>query len=165
MSYQLNKETGKQEWITNEEAWDIAALPLISGKVSFAKAILKSGETWSTMAFENQIDRDFCECNALDFKTISVKDIKTKTVPIWEYSANAEKLSSLPQLDIAQFIEDNKKVKEAKISEKAIKEPKEKKPKSETAPKKKTEKKKVKVEKVKMKSTKTGPVSGFIFGA
>jgi len=91
-------------------------------KVSFAKIIFNKNRGPYIVAFPDSTTRDYCECNALDFKPVTAGDIKTEEVPIWECGAKTpEEINALPKLNIKKHKEKALKDKEARKAARAAK--------------------------------------------
>ena len=101
--------------IRDEKALDKIFASYSDNKVSFAKIVFSGARGPYIVAFEDSITRDYCECNALDFKSVNVNDIKFEEVPIWcAGSKTPEEINALPKLNIKKYKADKVKAKEEK---------------------------------------------------
>ena len=105
-----------------EENEEELGLPIVlDKKVSFGRA------TWGKngpflLAFTDSLTRDYCECNADDFKNININDVKVHEVPIWECGARTqEEIDKLPKMNLQIQKEKSQKEKEAKKKARADK--------------------------------------------
>jgi hypothetical protein len=111
----LNKKPSNK---TMEEIMEAAS----DHKVTFAKVSWGTGKGPYVVAFPDSCTRDYCETNALEFKSVGIKEIKVETLPIWECGAKLpEAINKLPKLNIKKHIEQSAKEKLAKKEAKAAK--------------------------------------------
>lgn len=91
-------------------------------KVTFAKVSWGAGKGPYILAFEDSCVKEYCEMNSHEFKTISLKDIKQESVPLWECgSKTPEQINKLKKLNIKEFSERASKEKQAKKEAKVAK--------------------------------------------
>lgn len=72
-------------------------------KTSFAKVSWGESKGTFLVAFLDVSTRNYCENNALSFKSIPNEEVKQKSVPIWEPgNKTAEQIEALPKLDLSK---------------------------------------------------------------
>jgi hypothetical protein len=104
-----------------EEQPEIDILELVSvKKTSFAKISFGTGKGPYVVAFQDEATAAYCEMNSLDFKNVSINDLKGhKEIPIWEAGAKLpEHISKLPKLNLEK---EKVKIQEAKEARKKAK--------------------------------------------
>jgi len=107
---------------TSEQILDEVLAKQGQEKTTFAKISFSGKRGPFIVAFLDNITRDYCEMNSLEFKTVSIGEIKTESVPIWEAGAKTEEqINKLPKLNLKKEKEKNLKIKETKKKEKAAK--------------------------------------------
>jgi hypothetical protein len=108
--------------IKNEEMLDGILNKQSDKKVTFAKITFNGNRGPYIVAFEDSLTRDYCEMNAMDFKVVHDRDVKTDTLPVWECGAKtSEQINALPKLNLKQHREKSVKDKEAKKMARAAK--------------------------------------------
>jgi hypothetical protein len=91
-------------------------------KVTFAKVSWNKGRGPYILAFPDSCVRDYCEMNALEFKTVHAKEIKVDKLPLWECGAKtAEQINALPKIDIKATLKKAEKDKADKKAARAAK--------------------------------------------
>jgi hypothetical protein len=96
-----------------EASFKEATRYLKDNKVSFGKVTFGAGKGPYIVAFEDTMTREYCECNAREFKNINIADIKLEKIPLWDVGAKTpEQINSLPKLDMAKHRANTLKAKE-----------------------------------------------------
>jgi hypothetical protein len=108
--------------IRDEKMLDKVMSTYSDDKVTFAKIHWGTGKGPYIVAFPNSMVRDYCECNAYEFKTVNINDVKTDTLPLWECGNRLpEQINALPKLNMKLHREKLLKLKDGKRKAKATK--------------------------------------------
>ena len=108
--------------IKNEADLDAILASYSDGKVSFGRLTFSGNRGPFLVAFPDTITRDYAEMNALDFKSISINDIKLHEVQLWECGVKTQEgIDALPKINIKELQHKKAKDKEKKKQEKAEK--------------------------------------------